>query len=176
MHNDARLTPALFLAAAAFFTGQTSVAAGPDKIAFPAYQNHVLYDVVDQPENKEIREVYVNPEALKNLKQGQPLPSGTVLTAPTFKALLDDKSEFVRDANGRLIRGRLDRIVVMEKRTGWGTEYPAELRNGEWEYGRFGSDGKLTPNVNYTACFQCHKPKAEQDFVFTYTELLKQAR
>lgn len=50
--------------------------AGPEKVAFPAYQTHVLYDVLDQPENKEIRELYVNPEALRGLKEGQPLPSG----------------------------------------------------------------------------------------------------
>ncbi len=154
----------------------TLAVAGPEKVAFPNYQTHVLYDVLDQPENKEIREVYINPEALKNLKPGQPLPSGTVLSAPTFKALLDDKGEFVMDTNGRLVRGRLDRIVVMEKRTGWGAEYPADIRNGEWEYGRFGPDGKQSANVNYNACFQCHKPQSEQDFVFTYSQLIKSAR
>jgi len=161
---------------AVMLTGPTVVTAGPDKVAFPKYQTHVLYDVLDQPENKEIRELYVNPEALKNLKVGQSLPSGTVLSAPTFKAVLDDKGEMVRDVNGRLIRGRLDRVVVMEKRTGWGSEYPPEIRNGEWEYGRFGPEGKLSANVNYTGCFQCHKPKAEQDFVFSLSQLLKQAR
>ena len=150
--------------------------AGAEKVAFPAYQTHVLYDVLDQPENKEVRELYVNPEALKNFKPGQPLPSGTVLTAPTFKALIDDKGELMKDANGRLIRGRLDRIVAMEKRTGWGIEHPADIRNGEWEYARFGPDGKLSANVNYNACFQCHKPKAAQDFVFTYEQLGKAAR
>jgi len=147
--------------------------AGAEKVAFPAYQTHVLYDVLDQPDNKEIRELYVNPEALKSFKPGQPLPSGTVLTAPTFKALLNEKGELLKDANGRLIRGALDRIVVMEKRKGWGTEYAADLRNGEWEYGRFRPDGTLGANVNYDACFQCHKPKGDQDFVFTYPQLAK---
>ena len=98
----------------------TAAIAGPEKVAFPAYQTHVLYDVLDQPDNKEVRELYANAEALKGLKAGQPLPSGTVLSAPTFKALLNDKGELVKDANGRLIRGPLNRIVVMEKRTGWG--------------------------------------------------------
>ena len=172
------------VAATSFLAAVFSAIAGPDKVKFPHYQTHVLYDVLDQPENnadlghigKEVRELYVNPEALKNLKSGQPLPSGTVLSAPTFKAVLNDKGELVKDANGRLIRGRLDQIVVMEKRTGWGTEYPADLRNGEWEYGRFGPDGKLSANVNYNACFQCHKPKSSQDFVFSLPQLLKVAR
>jgi hypothetical protein len=154
----------------------TLAIAGAEKVAFPPYQTHVLYDVLDQPENKEVRELYVNPEALKGLKAGQPLPSGTVLSAPTFKAVLNDKGELVKDANGRLIRGPLNRIVVMEKRTGWGTEYSEALRNGEWEYGTFDPDGKLRANANYNACFQCHKPKADQDFVFSYQQLVKAAK
>ena len=154
----------------------TAAIAGPDKVAFPAYQDHVLYGVLDQPDIKEVRELYVSPEALKGLKAGQPLPSGTVLTAPTFKALLNDKGELERDANDRLIRGPLNRIVVMEKRAGWGAEYPVELRNGEWEYAIFNPDGKLRTNANFNACFQCHKPKSDQDFVFTQTQLLKAAR
>src|SRR5262245_49423319 len=44
-----------------------SAIAGPDQVKFPVYQTHVLYDVLDQPENKEVRELYVNPEALKGL-------------------------------------------------------------------------------------------------------------
>ncbi len=164
------------LTAISSLVGMPSALAGAEKVAFPNYQAHVLYDVLDQPENKEVRELYVNPEALKGLKPGQPLPSGTVLSAPTFKALLNDKGELVRDVNGRLVRGALDRIVVMEKRTGWGAEYPAELRNAEWEYGRFGPTGALSPNVNYNACFQCHKPKSEQDFVFSHSQLMKAAR
>lgn len=108
--------------------------------------------------------------------QEAPDYSSALLTAPTFKALLNDRGELVKDANGRLIRGPLDRIVVMEKRTGWGVEYPADLRNGEWEYARFGPNGTLSANVNYQPCFQCHKPKGEQDFVFTYSQLVKAAR
>ena len=154
----------------------TAAIAGSEKVAFPTYQTHVLYDVLDQPDLKEVRELYVSPEALKGLKAGQPLPSGTVLSAPTFKALLNDKGELVKDANGRLIRGPLNRIVVMEKRTGWGAEYSAELRNGEWEYQVFEPDGKPRANVKHEACFTCHKPKSGQDFVFSYPQLLKSAR
>jgi hypothetical protein len=150
--------------------------AGTEKVAFPAYQTHVLYGVLDQPDIKEIREAYVTPATLKNLKPGQPLPSGTVLSLPTFKAKLDEKGELVRDPNGRLIRGPLDRIVVMEKRKGWGTEYPADLRNGEWEYARFLPDGTRDPKANIKGCFECHKPESKRDFVFTIADLVKAAQ
>ena len=150
--------------------------AGQEKVAFPVYQTHVLYDVLDQPDIKEIREAFVNPEALKNIKPGQPLPSGTVLSLPTFKALVNEKGELVKDPNGRLVRGPLDRIVVMEKRTGWGIEYPEDLRNGEWEYARFLPDGSRDPKADIKGCFECHKPKGDQDFVFTWPQLIKALR
>jgi len=151
----------------------TPALAGQEKVAFPLYQNHVLYTVLDQPDLKELREAYINPEAFKALQPGQPLPYGTILSLPTFKALVDEKGELVKDPNGRLVRGRLDRVVVMEKRPGWGAEYPEELRNGEWEYARFLGDGSRDPKANIKGCFECHKPEVQRDFVFTLTELLK---
>lgn len=115
-------------------------------------------------------------EAFRALKPGQPLPNGTVLSLPTFKALLNDKGELVKDPNGRLVRGRLDRVVVMEKRKGWGVEYPENLRNGEWEYARFLADGTRDPQANIKGCFECHKPESARDFVFTLPQLLEAAK
>jgi hypothetical protein len=131
---------------------------------------------LDQPDIKEIRETYINVEALKQFAPGKPFPNGTVITLPTFKALVNDKGELVRDPNGRLVRGPLDRIVVMEKRTGWGVEYPEELRNGEWEYARFRADGTPDQQADIKGCFVCHKPKRDQDFVFTLDQLIKFAQ
>ena len=161
------------ISAAIVLIGTTLAIAGEEKVVFPAYQTHVLYDVLDQPDVKEIREAFINPQALKDIKPGQPLPSGTVLSLPTFKALVNEKGELVRDPNGRLVRGPLDRIVVMEKRTGWGIEYPEDLRNGEWEYARFLPDGSRDLKADIKGCFVCHKPKSDQDFVFTWSQIIK---
>jgi hypothetical protein len=163
------------LIASVLVVATTPVMAGTEKVAFPQYQTHVLYNVLDQPDIKELREAYINPEALKAIKPGQPLPYGTILSLPTFKALVDEKGELVKDPNGRLVRGRLDRVVVMEKRPGWGAEYPEDLRNGEWEYARFLGDGRRDPNANIKGCFECHKPEASRDFVFTLTDIVKAA-
>jgi hypothetical protein len=54
----------------------TSASAGLEKVAFPAYQTHVLYTVLDQPDIKELREAYINRQAFKALKPGQPLRMG----------------------------------------------------------------------------------------------------
>ena len=73
--------------------------AGAEKVAFPAYQTHVLYDVLDQPDNKEVRELYINPEALRNFRTASrvichgrsirseaegPVGSGAGILAPHF--------------------------------------------------------------------------------------------
>ena len=98
------------------------------------HPNAMLYDVLDQPENKEARRTLREPGGVDKLKAASHLPSGTVLSVPTFKALLDDKGESVRDAKCSPMCERLDRVVVMEKRAGWGRRSnPAEISNWDPE-------------------------------------------
>jgi plastocyanin len=128
----------------------------------------VLYTIVDRYDVKQYRELYASsPEAVQAAKDGKPLPPGTVLTLVQYKAELDAQGNPVKEANGRFRRGDLIAYTVMEKRTGWGAEYPDDLRNGEWEYAAFGPDGKLNDKANYKACFQCHKPHEKIDFVIS---------
>jgi plastocyanin len=146
--------------------------AGPDKIKFPAdFKKGVLYATVDRYDIKQYRELYSTPEAVNAIKAGKPIPSGTVLTLLQYKAKLDAQGNPVKDAQGRFIKGDFVAYTVMEKRTGWGTEYPAALRNGEWEYAAFNAEGKLNDKANYKACFECHKPHEQQDFVISLAKL-----
>ena len=74
-------------------------------------------------------------------------------------------------ANGRLMKKDVLVHVVMEKRTGWGAEYPDSLRNGEWEYQAFNALGDSSPKTNLKACFECHKPLEKLDYVMTLPQL-----
>jgi hypothetical protein len=149
------------------------VRAGGDKIAFPEnYAKGVLYATVDRADNKQYRELYVSPPAaIEAAKKGEPLPSGTVLTLVQYAAQLDAQGNPVKDAGGRFIKGDLVAYTVMEKRTGWGAEYPPDIRNGEWEYQAFTKDRKVNDKAVLANCFKCHKPLDKQDFVFTYDRL-----
>src|SRR4029453_18998378 len=112
--------------------------AGPEKIAYPAnYKEHVLYATVDRYDNKQYRELYGTADAVKAAREGKPIPSGTVLTLVQYKAQVDASGNPVKDGNGRFVKGDLVGITVMEKRTGWGTEYPDDIRNGELEHSGF---------------------------------------
>ena len=153
------------------------VRAGGDKVAFPEnYAKGVLYGTVDRADVKQYREFYATPEAVAALRKGDPLPSGTVLTMVQYNAELDAQGNPLKDANGRFVKGNLVGFTVMEKRSGWGTEYPADLRNGEWEYQAFTPAKTVNDKANLTACFQCHKPLDKQDFVFSYDKLKAAAR
>jgi hypothetical protein len=150
--------------------------AGTDLVTYPSdYKTqHELYTTVDKSDPKRghsVRSMYVNHEAYEAARAGQPLPSGTVIIMEVYKAKLDAQQAPLKDAAGRFIKDDLSGVFVMAKQTGWGADYPPELRNGEWEYARFLPDGSRHDKTDMTTCFQCHKPMSQQDFVFTLPQL-----
>ena len=155
------------------FALATQVRAGGDKVAFPeGFDKGVLFTTVDRADNKQFREFYASQAALDAAKKGQPLPSGSVITMVQWKAKLDAQGNPEKGADGRFIKGDLNGYAVMEKRTGWGAEYPENIRNGEWEYQAFTADRKVNEKANLTGCFNCHKPLPPgQDFVFSYDKM-----
>lgn len=162
----------------AFAAGLASAAltlvaqAGGDNVKFPEnYAKGVLYTTVDRADNKQYRELYSTPEAIEAVKAGKPIPSGTVLTLVQYKAKLDAAGEPEKDANGRFIKGELVGYTVMEKRSGWGTEYPDDVRNGEWEYQAFKADKSVNDKAVLKNCFTCHRPLDKQDFVFSFDKM-----
>ena len=145
---------------ALFFLGQlplvsAPVWAGGELVKFPeGYEEGILYTTVYRGNIKE--DIYTSQETIDAVKSGQPIPSGTVITLVDY-----------RD-------GELFRYVVMEKRSGWGTEYSEEIRNGEWEYQAFHADKTVNEEEDLMRCFRCHKSEAHNDYVFTF-EAMKNA-
>jgi plastocyanin len=148
------------------------VRAGGDKVVFPGnYASGTLYGTVDRYDIKQYRELFATPAAVEAVRKSEPIPSGTVVTMVQYKAQVDAHGNPVKDANGRLIKGELVGYAVMEKRTGWGAEYPDDVRNGEWEYQAFTADKTVNDKANLRNCFVCHKPHAKQDFVISLAAL-----
>lgn len=171
MRRTVTRTAAVLALAAVVLVAQRS-SAGPDRIKFPeSYKDGVMYATVDRYDIKQYRELWGTAEAVKAARENKPIPSGSVLTLVQYKAQVDAQGNPVKDANGRFVKGDLVAYTVMEKRTGWGTEYPDDLRNGEWEYAVFLPDKKLNEKANFKGCFQCHKPHEKQDFVISLAKL-----
>src|ERR1044072_7233503 len=137
----------------------TQVRAGGDLVKFPeGFDKGVMFTTVDRPDNKQFREVYTSQAALDAATEGQPLPHGAVITLLQYRATLAANGTPEKDANGRFIKtDELLAYTVMEKRKGWGTEYPDNIRNGEWEYQAFGADKQVNAKAKLTACFECHR-------------------
>ena len=150
----------------------SQVRAGGDKVVFPnGFDKGVLFTTVDRADNKQFREFYTSQAAIDAAKKGQPLPSGTVITMVQWKAKLDAAGNPEKGADGRFVKGDLNGYAVMEKRTGWGTEYPDNLRNGEWEYQAFTPAKAVNAAAKLNTCFECHLPKKSDDYVFLYGKM-----
>jgi hypothetical protein len=178
MRISRTVTATCAIAIVAAFAATALVRAGADQVAFPEdFAKGVAYMSIDRAGPKAISEYYTSREAIEVAKKGMPLPSGTVITAVNFAAQLDAQGNPVKDANGRLIKTTTIRgYRVMAKRAGWGSEYPEALRNGEWEYQVFRADKTPDPTANLTSCFDCHKPQASNDYVFSFDKLKLAAR
>jgi hypothetical protein len=146
MKRSKALASTIFAVAAASAGALTAnVLAGPEQISFPqGYEKWTRYATVDRYDTKQYRELYTSPEAVKAVREGRPIPDGTVIAMAIYSAKLDDKGVPARDANGRFVKDKLGGVTVMEKRKGWGASIPDDWRNGDWQYASFQADG--TPN------------------------------
>lgn len=126
---------------------------GPELVQFPEnYKEGVLYTTVNRGNMH--GEIYTSREAIEAVQSGQPVPSGTVITYEIY----DD--------------GELNRLFVMEKRTGWGAQYPPEKRNGEWEYRVFNPDGSVKGDEDLERCYSCHMSQENDDYMNRLDEML----
>ena len=168
-----KILAASLIAIGGLAAGVSVLHAGGDLVKYPeGFEKGVLYETVDRFDIKQHRELYASKAAVDAVRKGQPIPSGTVLTLVQYKAKVDDKGVPIKGPDGKFVKdGGPLAFTVMEKRTGWGTEYPAELRNGEWEYQAFTADKKPNPKANLKACFECHKPHEKMDFVMSLARL-----
>jgi plastocyanin len=145
---------------------------GPDNVKFPSnYLKGDLYATIDRADVKQYRELYASPGVVEAVRKGQPIPSGAVLTLVQWSVEQDEKGVPKKDANGRFVKKDVLAHTVMEKRAGWGAEYPPTKRNGEWEYQVFNAQGIPNPKANIDGCFQCHLPHAKQDYVISLAKL-----
>lgn len=168
----AKIAAAVLVVVAVVGGAVMALRAAGDKVVFPEnFAEGVLYWVQERPADKQVREYYTGREAVAAAQRGAPLPSGTVITVVQYNAQLDAAGNPVLDGNGRFVKAGIRGFTAMEKRTGWGVEYPADVRNGEWEYQSFTADKMANPKANLNGCFTCHKKQESMDFVFSYENL-----
>ena len=157
--------------------GTMSAALAGTRPRFPAdyAQSFTRYHTIDFPDRKQVRHYWANDAALQAARAGGPFPPGAYLFVEVKKAELDPAGEPVKGADGRFVEGELSAYTAMEKAAGWGEEVPDILRNDDWRYAVFTTDGEHRAEVNEAQCLACHKPLTETDYTFTLEELEKAA-
>jgi hypothetical protein len=136
-------------------TGQNQeyaeIASGAHLVEFPKnLEEGIVFATYDRGDIHE--NIYVNSrEAIEAVQSGEELPSGTVITLEGF-----------RD-------GELEHYLVMEKRTGWGSQYSPEERTGEWEFQAFTPDREVMEDgIGGKAlgrCYSCHANQERDQYM-----------
>ncbi|MCB1886976.1 MAG: cytochrome P460 family protein [Rhodocyclaceae bacterium] len=125
---------------------------------------------VDKAAAGQVREIYINAEGMRAAK-GEAFPSGTIAVMEIHAARKGPGDKPLTDAQGRLVKGSLSKIFVMQKGAGWGAAQPAgTLDNGDWVYGAWEADGRSAAKVDFKACRACHAPLATTDYIARYDE------
>jgi hypothetical protein len=128
-----------------------------------------MLSAVQRPDAKQVREMYIDPKGHQT-KAGDAFPYGTVMVMENYAAAARPDGSLETGPDGKLVKGSLVRVFVMEKSKGAGQDVPDALRNGEWVYAAYTPDGKKTEDP-YAPCRACHAPLTEKkDFVQRYDE------
>lgn len=150
-------------------TGSAPVKLKDGEPALPvAYRNGPKFlSEIQRPDIKQVRELFINAVGAAT-KAGQPFPNGTVMVMELYKVKLDGETPVI-GPDGKLMKGDLAKIFVMEKGEGWGQEVPENLRTGHWVFAAYGPDGKAL-SEDFSKCRGCHAPLTMKDFVPRYDE------
>lgn len=139
------------------------------ELAFPAdYASYPTFLTgIQKPDA--VRDIYINETGVA-AHAGESFPNGTILVMAIFGAKKDSQGQLEKDPQGKLVKGELAKIYVMQKEQGWGKGAPAGLQNGDWIYSAFTPSGERL-KVDYAKCRGCHLPLGEaKDFVHRYDE------
>jgi len=131
-----------------------------------------VHDLVEKAQDAD-HIVYVAGQPILTLYSDDRFEMSFLVPAPTFQTLrLGQQIEVkVADLPDLSLKGEIAGYGVMEKGSGWGAEYPPELRNGEWEYRVFTAQKTPNTQMKLNACFECHKAQASHDFIHAYEKL-----
>jgi cytochrome c553 len=177
-----QLTPDEISNVAAYFASLPGPASGTksefmpnitkSRVVFPEnyQQTFVKYHTISFPATKQVRYYFANPAALQAARAGKSLPDGSVLFAEVYAAKLDAGGKPVMGADGQFEADKLVAYTAMQRDSGWGADFPNELRNEDWNYAVYTTEKKARA-VNQAECLACHKPLDKASYTFTLKEL-----
>lgn len=143
------------------------------RIGFPAdYQaSFTRYHLIESPDAKTVSAFWASPAAVKAAREGRSLPDGAVVLVEVSSVKLGADQKPQRGADGRLVADQVLSYSAMAREPGWGKDFPALLRNEDWNYALFNAKREPRANVNQAVCLACHKPQDKSSYLFTLAAL-----
>lgn len=134
------------------------------------YRKELLqYATVERPDGKS-RDIYISKAAVEAVRQGQPIPVGTVIAVDLHTALSRD-GKYQKDAQGLWVRAQDDPYLhVLQKVLGKGSK--------AWIFGAFDpTTGQPEPGASVPSdCLECHRSALATDMVHTFDQLVRFAQ
>jgi Cytochrome P460 len=157
-------TVACFTASLARAIGQEDNAASPIYgVTIPVgYRDWQLISVTHEEGSfNQLRAQLGNDIAIKAYCEGKlPFPDGAIIVALHWNRVPSDEDNKVFGRDQAFVAGSPVNMQVMVKDS---KKYAA---TGGWGFGHF-KDGKPSDEAVHKACFSCHEPGKDHDFVFT---------
>jgi hypothetical protein len=135
------------LCVAAALTLGWQVHAEATRVTFPEIETLVHYTTVRRGAVTE--HIMTTQAAIDAVKNRQPIPPGTHVVLVDYR------------------EGEVFRYFVMEKGEGWGADYEARRRTGDWQFQWFLPDRTINTNENTARCQSCHQRQSGSEYLFT---------
>jgi len=148
LKRSALLFPIVALAGLA----HCNATAESNRVTFPKELDRLVhYATVQRGESTE--HMLTTADALAAVRTGKEIPVGTHVV------LVDNRE------------GKPFRYFVMEKGAGWGEDYDARRRTGDWQFQAFKQDRTANLAENTQRCQSCHQSKGSDQFLYTFDDL-----
>ncbi len=128
------------------------VVAEPNRVTFPTNLDRLVHYTTVKRGNV-TEHLLTSQEALDAIKLGKPAPSGTHVVLVDYR----DNKVF--------------RYFIMEKKDGWGADYDAARRTGDWQFQAFKPDRTINLSENSARCQSCHQGRADEQHLFTFNDM-----
>ena len=124
------------------------------RVAFPADPASLVHYATVRRGNV-TEHISTTREALEAIRSGKPVPDGTHFVLADYR---DEK---------------IYRYFVMQKGSGWGSDYDEKRRTGDWQFQWFWPDKRINTSENTARCQSCHRSQREEGYVFTANRIGK---
>lgn len=132
--------------------GVTAASAETNRVKFPEnLEQLVHYTTVKRGNSTE--NILTSREAIEAVRNGRPIPNGTHFVLADY-----------RD-------GAVFRYFVMQKGAGWGADYDARRRTGDWQFQWFNPDRSVNLRENTARCQSCHQGQEDTSYLYTFRQL-----